>query len=574
MAETPVLTVAAIRQLASPEVFARGEEYYRRGAVLALVRRGDVLQAEVEGSSYAPYQVHVTLGPGGIVAEDCSCPYDWGGACKHVVATLLAALHEPERVEERPPLATLLADLDRDQLRGLVLALADRQPALDAAIEAQVQTLRAAPAAVPAGRAGPRQRQSPLDGAPYRRQVRAALRSLDRMSGSEAYWHVGGVVDEVRAIANQARPFLEGGDGRSALAILEAVTDEYVEGWTELDDSDGAASDYFPELDQLWAEALLTADLTPTERDAWAERFTDWAAELDDYGVEDAFYTAERAAVEGWDEPNLQRILRGESPSRPAAASAPRRRRPSTDEDEAWDEDLDGAAPPWGDFILHADDQDALTVARLNVLERQGRNEEYLRLARAMDQRRRYATMLVRLGRVAEAVEYSLTALQRTDEALAVARALAEAGAVAEALRVAERGLTLDGWKDELARWTRDTASAAGQPELALRAARVALRAHVSLADYEAVRELAGPRWPALRDEVLAQVRQSRAQPQGQVEIFLHEGLIDEAIAVADAHAYYYQLVAQVADAAIASHPAWVMAVGKREAESIINAGR
>ena len=74
----------------------------------------------------------------------------------------------------------------------------------------------------------PRQRHTPIDGAPYRRQVRAALRSLDRMSGSQAYWHVSSVATEVGTIASQARSFIEGGDGRSALAILDAVTDEYV----------------------------------------------------------------------------------------------------------------------------------------------------------------------------------------------------------------------------------------------------------------------------------------------------------------------------------------------------------
>jgi uncharacterized Zn finger protein len=585
MAAKPTLTIAAIRQLAAPEVFERGEEYYEDGAVLGLVRRGDVLQAEVEGSSYDPYQVQVTLGPSGVVAQSCSCPYDWGGACKHVVAVLLTYLHAPEKVEERPPLATLLAELDRDQLQGLLLTLADRQPALGAAIEAQIDALRTAPDAVPAGRSGPRQRQAAVDVTPYRRQVRAALGSLDRMSRSQAYWHVGSVASEVGTIASQARSFLAGGDGRSALAILEAVTDEYVQGWTDLDDSDGEASGAFYELDQLWTEALLAADLTRKERESWAERFTDWAAELDDYGVEDAFYAAERAAVEGWDEPTLQRILRGEAPSPRAGArpQTPRRAASAADEEasddglddeDTWDDELDGEAPPWADVVLHVEDQDVLTLARLNVLEQQGRLEEYLRLAAAMDQRRRYGTMLVRLGRLAEAVDYGLAALRRTDEALALARALADAGAVAEALRVAERGLTLDGWKAELARWTRDAASAAGDAELALRAARVALRAHLGAAEYAAVRELAGQSWPDLRDEVLADVRQARAQPHGQVEILLTEDLIAEAIAISDAQAHDYHLAALVADAAIATHPAWVMAVGQRQAESIINAGK
>src|SRR3712207_8660321 len=45
---------------------------------------------------------------------------------------------------------------------------------------------------------------------------------------------------------------------------------------------------------------------------------------------------------------------------------------------------------------------DPLTIARLNVLERQGRHEEYLRLAEAADETVRHAVMLSRLGRAGE----------------------------------------------------------------------------------------------------------------------------------------------------------------------------
>jgi uncharacterized Zn finger protein len=53
------------------------------------VRRGDRLTAHVEGSDFAPYEVTIELHDGGIPGTRCSCPYDWGGACKHVVAVLL-----------------------------------------------------------------------------------------------------------------------------------------------------------------------------------------------------------------------------------------------------------------------------------------------------------------------------------------------------------------------------------------------------------------------------------------------------------------------------------------------------
>lgn len=39
-----------------------------------------------------------------------------------------------------------------------------------------------------------------------------------------AYGQIGGVVDEVRQFAEQARPLIEAQDGRSALAVLEAVS--------------------------------------------------------------------------------------------------------------------------------------------------------------------------------------------------------------------------------------------------------------------------------------------------------------------------------------------------------------
>jgi uncharacterized Zn finger protein len=105
MTRTVGLTEAQIRELALSEAFARGREYFERGAVIHLTRRGAELQAEVEGRQYAPYQVHVTLGERGITGAVCSCPYaeSWEGACKHIVATLLAYLHAPEQVEEHPP---------------------------------------------------------------------------------------------------------------------------------------------------------------------------------------------------------------------------------------------------------------------------------------------------------------------------------------------------------------------------------------------------------------------------------------------------------------------------------------
>ena len=62
------------------------------------------------GSQFAPYSVRVVLDETGIVDASCSCPYDWGGLCKDIVAILLAYLHEPGSVRE-PALEETLSTL-------------------------------------------------------------------------------------------------------------------------------------------------------------------------------------------------------------------------------------------------------------------------------------------------------------------------------------------------------------------------------------------------------------------------------------------------------------------------------
>jgi uncharacterized Zn finger protein len=543
MEPLPQLTESLIRHYTTPQSFERGVDYYERGAVLSVIRRGQEILAEVEGSQYVPYRVRVTLDAGGITDAFCSCPYDWGGWCKHIVATLLTCIHDPEAIEERPPIESLLADLNRDQLQALVLKLVEHQPDLMDLIEAHVESLEAQ-TGEPPSESAPRQRRTPLDPTAFRRQVRHILHRLDHMRPSEAYWHVGEVVGEVRRVLDQAWEFIEAGDGHNALVILEAITEEYMQGWLLLDDSDGYASDLFNDLGPAWTEALLTADLTPEERRMWANRLTEWQAELSDYGIDGVFDTAQAAALQGWDYPPLRRVLQGE-----------------ITEQGAWEGEV-----PW-----YADD---LAEARLNVLARQGRYQEYLYLAEAEGQMKHYLTMLAELGRIQETVAEGLQYMATTEEALALAQTLREQGALQEALRIAEHGLSLEGRKASLARWLRDAASSAGQTEQALRAAVLVVRESPSLADYQAVQELAGEGWPEVRAELLDYLRQRTFPfPEGQVEIFLHEGLIDEAIAAVEKGGSY-RLIEPVVDAAIESRPEWAIRACRQQAEPIMDQGK
>lgn len=599
------LSEAAIRRLASSDVFQRGHDYFRSGAVGRLTRRGDLVQAEVEGSGYAPYQVRVVLTGAGVGETNCTCPYDWGGACKHVVATLLALANAPEQVEERPPLEALLGDLDLDQLRALIVDLVRDHPDLAAWIETHPLVAGSPQIASTDADALPRARTVPLNPEAFRADVRAAFHSVSRMRSSDAYWAVPSVVGDVFQVANRARPFLDAGDGRGALTILEAVTEEYLGNYMELDDSDGEASGLLPDLDPLWAEAILVAGLTPRERRAWAKRFAGWAAELQDYGIEDAFLMAEAAAVQGWDDPAVVRMLKGEAALQPPRVTVLFEDAGDEDEesDDEWEEDEDDDED---DEHEEPEDEPAegrdfvsLTPIRLAVLERQGRTEEYLNLATATGRIAAYLIKLVDLGRIEEAVRDGLERLAAPGDALAVAEALLTHGATDEALRVAERGLSLPDpdlrtiyvdWggpsrsrdlpalrlrKADLAVWLRELAAGHDRPDLALTAALAAVREQPSLENYVAARDLAGDRWSALRDEALADLRRMTGRANHErVDIFVHERLIDDAIRIADGAGYDPALVETVARAALASHPGWVFDTALGQANPIMDEGR
>ncbi|NEQ30451.1 MAG: hypothetical protein F6K04_05545 [Leptolyngbya sp. SIO4C5] len=120
------ITEALILDNASAQSFERGEDLYASGSVSEVTQRGTTIYAAVQGSQYEPYQV--VLEPGR--AAHCSCPYDWGGWCKHIVATALVCLHQAERVEIKPTLAQLLDQLNPLQTQDLVQTMVDIQPDL------------------------------------------------------------------------------------------------------------------------------------------------------------------------------------------------------------------------------------------------------------------------------------------------------------------------------------------------------------------------------------------------------------------------------------------------------------
>ena len=120
------ITESILKSLSSPESFTRGYELYQSDAVFEPYRQGNLLTGKCEGTSAPFYQLRVQLDDGGIQEASCTCPYDWGGYCKHVIAFLLTYIHNPDVFTEQKNIEELLSDLNKDALVQLVGKLVEK----------------------------------------------------------------------------------------------------------------------------------------------------------------------------------------------------------------------------------------------------------------------------------------------------------------------------------------------------------------------------------------------------------------------------------------------------------------
>ncbi|HEY9153334.1 MAG TPA: SWIM zinc finger family protein [Anaerolineales bacterium] len=545
----PKITESIIRAGAGPESFRRGEEYYRDGAISNAAIQGSLLSGECAGT-YAPYyRVKVELDEAGIAAASCTCLYEYGGYCKHIVALLLAYLYHPKSFAARKAPAELLADLDHNDLVAILTKLMQEQPELCDRIEAL--------SSVPSK---PGKKCKKVDIEAHRLHIIAIVHSLDGMRMSEAYWHVGDLANQLREVQQSAAKFLDAGDAETALEILLVLLEEASRAIEYVDDSNGELGSYVGELGTLLAESILSTDLSQVERAKLTGKLEKLIQFASDYGMEGNLRIAVQAAKFGWDDVHEE-------------TATLRRTVSKVNEGDEWDEDHD-----WDEeaaYELHEWDGPAtaklgdLTEAKLNVLDRQGRTEDYLALCKKEQRHLRYTLKLCDLKQVTDAVGYAKKHLASAEEMRQVALRLRESRLVAEAIEVGERGLKLKGPKAGLGEWLGPIEEVQGRTKQALAAWMAAFSEHPSLEAYKTIKRLAESDWGRLCPEVMTKLRKSYDK-QVLVEVLLFEEEWGEAIKVAEDRDMQYPIIEEVADGVMPHRPEWVAQVSLKHAERLM----
>ncbi|MBE7529681.1 MAG: hypothetical protein HS099_08130 [Ardenticatenaceae bacterium] len=302
----------------------------------------------------------------------------------------------------------------------------------------------------------------------------------------------------------------------------------------------------------------MSLELSPEEQEEWLTQINTWAGDLGDMEL------AITAVTQGWDYPPLVAVLQGHI----------------TDKG-VWE----GEAPDYAD---------QLAGARLRILGRQERFQEYLYLAEAEGEHYLYVTMLAQLEQIPKALAEARQLLTSPNEFFGLAQVLAGQGQMEAALEIGEFGLgvaepghtavTIDqsglpvasgGSKRELAIWLRDQAEQAGRPSLALEAAKVAFHHGGILANYQAVERLAGDDWPLIKLELLPTLVKGGFGVE-VIDIYLYEGMLAEAIKKIDAGGcfYYGHDLAKVIAATREKYPDWGIHKYRQLAERIMDGGK
>lgn len=221
------LTFYEIRALCTESSYERGLEYFHQGRVKNLSQFGKKTTATVTGTN--DYKVTICADKEDIEAS-CTCPYDWSGYCKHIVATLIALSTDYHKVkkdgeEKAQEIEAILNSLSLNELREFLMAEFEENLSLRDHVTIYFS-----------GRGS--RRRSILD---YKKEINLLYRQAAGRHGFIEY----GVEVDFSYICDLADRYIKVENFLEAACIYQALSEVIAENMDNVDDSDGYYGDEF-----------------------------------------------------------------------------------------------------------------------------------------------------------------------------------------------------------------------------------------------------------------------------------------------------------------------------------------
>jgi uncharacterized Zn finger protein len=513
------LTEDKIRAMASPQSYERGVDYYQSGAVFNTQRMDDELRGQCRGSDYTPYRVSVQLSAGGILSTYCTCPYDWGGICKHIVALLLTWVHEPDAFQLVAPIDERLANKSKEELIALVQEMLKREPDLERLLDLPLHP----------------DPESPFNLDAFRRHIEHILLD-DYPDPQELAMELGAMVETAERLAAEEN-WSYAGD------IYNLILNEVVPSYDELNDEDGDVSYVLQQCAMGLGQCLSAGTPDDATRRSWLETLLEAEFKDIDMGGIELAYPAQDILVEQASDEEWQAI---EARIRKKIAS------------------LSDRYSSWG--------QESLVNLLVRRLESTGRETEIADLIFEFGSAKQRTFELLRLGRVAEAVAIAKQYFSELPGlVLQFADALVEAGEPNEATTYITNQLGTR-YRTSYLAWLAQRAEALQGPETALRWWLSLFRESPGLDNYRNLRRLAQwlKEWEAIRQDLIQNLEVDQKWDL-LIQIALEEGDVRRALELLPRQ-HWGQRDLQVAQAAEADYPRAAIEIYSRRIDRLIAA--
>lgn len=257
------LDIEEIKSLCTESSYERGVDYFRKGRLTNLVQSGNRITASVAGTN--EYTVTLRIDKEGLDAS-CTCPYDWGGYCKHIMATLIALSEEYPMVTELKKkkernVESIINSLSSEELKGFLRKEFEKNRSLRdhffiyfSGKGSEKRTLR-----------------------DYKREVKLLYREVADSHGYVEY----GIHVDFSYIHDLANSYLEAGNALEAVLIYRALSEVIAENMNNVDDSDGYYGDEFTRAIEDFVDCLSRTDLDYKRKKGYIDYFFDKYIEND-----------------------------------------------------------------------------------------------------------------------------------------------------------------------------------------------------------------------------------------------------------------------------------------------------
>ena len=328
---------------------------------------------------------------------------------------------------------------------------------------------------------------------------------------------------DVSSVEISAEKFLELGDAKSAVNKMLSAIETEIEEYPDSSYYDEGYESEVESLGFILTEALLSLE-TDEEREHYEADIDSLISEAEEYCIEGLSLPL-YVANNGWAEPSE----------------------------------------------MFAADFDSLIEAKLNVLERQNNDDEFLKLANEKKKHFRFATKLIELGKTDEAFEYAMKNFDLTDDALNFAKLLRELSLFDKSVQIAEKGVMFEGDKKALAEWLAPIEETLGNHEKALQAWQLVFAESPSLPLYQRLQTMSGENWGNLQPNLMLIFKELYFYKSVLAEIFLYDEKWDQAMKLGiKENANYGNTTEIVADGLINHRPKWVIEISKANFDNLV----